>query len=61
MALAFAVAGWLIAGSGWIGFLFAEKLYRIERRKRSEDCESLGRFALAVVLSDDFRTAPRAG
>jgi hypothetical protein len=51
------ILGWILAAGGWMGFLFPEKGFHVAIKKN----EHLAAFGLAVVLSDGFRTALRAG
>jgi hypothetical protein len=51
----------IIAVVGWLLFLFTAFLYWVGNRLNSQESNSLAMYSLAVMLSDDFRGAVRAG
>ena len=46
---------------GWVLFLFTAALYWFGNWSNSQESNALATYSLALVLSDDFRTAVRAG
>lgn len=51
----------ILAVLGWLLFVLTAILYWIGNRLNSAESNSLAVFSLAVLLSDDFRTAVRSG
>src|SRR5215813_4024543 len=51
----------IIAIVGWLLFLAVVFLYWVGNRLNSQESNALAGYSLAIILSDDFRTAVRAG
>ncbi len=51
----------IIAVVGWVLFLFIGFLYWVGNRLNAQESLALATYSLALVLSDDFRSAVRAG
>jgi len=51
----------IITISGWAAFLFVAVLYRIGNKINVEETTALEAFSLALLLSNEFRTANRDG
>jgi hypothetical protein len=52
--LIFALLGWVLLIPAWLLYFFGNKL-------NSRESNALAIFSLAAIVSDDFRTATRAG
>jgi hypothetical protein len=49
-----AVVGWILAGTSFLAFLFAEKLYKLECARRNETRAALAVYSMGLMLSDEL-------
>jgi hypothetical protein len=51
----------IFAVSGWVLLIFVAVLYRVGKKLNVEETLALAAFSLALLLSDEFRSATRDG